>query len=527
MTPWSLALVLTAFARTLVLPFEMAGDASTLDWKGSAFEEAISAHLVSAGQPVVEVSDRNRLLGEMGFLPGEPLTRATAIVVARELGASRLIVGSYQESETAVEVTARLIDIDRGTNIGVVEDVARPAELLALQNQVAKNLLRIEREEAPAVADACARRRRALPVASIEASARARLTLDVAERERYLEQALAAAPDYLEARLDLGRLLLAEGRTRDAVDVLAHARGEDGLYRDAYFDLGVAYLREGASQAALEVFRNLAGQQKTAAVYTNLGVALMRTERPAEAIEAFETALELGAGRPTYAFNLGWSYWRAGKGARALALFEKATEADPLDAEARLLLAAASSSQALPEQAATRRAQALLLAPELAEVEAATVQGWERPVDRGGARTPVTAIRAFPDEDEVDLASLANLLDARSLRAEGRVEDAIRALQRSLYRKPGAIDVRHELADLHIERGDFAQAASELSVVLWTDPSAEGHVALARVYLRMDELEKAQGELEQALALDPSCAEARTMWSELGPAGEEPPLVLR
>src|SRR3990172_6533671 len=63
---------------------------------------------------------------------------------------------------------------------------------------------------------------------------------------------------------------------------------------------------------------------------------------------------------------------------------------------------------------------------------------------------------------------------------------------------------RRELADLYRERGELQEAMSELSILLWTEPSADAHAGLARVYLEMQEPGKAVArEVEKALALDP------------------------
>jgi TolB-like protein len=146
LTPSLIALVLAATARTLVLPFENLSNDRTQDWKGSAFEEAVSSHFESAGMEVVDLAARSRQLLEKGLVPGEPLTRASAIVLAKDLGADRLVLGELRPEADRTEVVARLIDLSRGATIGVVEDYAGTDELHRLANQIAKNLFRLERD---------------------------------------------------------------------------------------------------------------------------------------------------------------------------------------------------------------------------------------------------------------------------------------------------------------------------------------------------------------------------------------------
>lgn len=511
MTAGSLALALAAAVRTLVLPFENLSGDPAHDWEGSAFEEAISSHLVSAGFEVVDFVSRNRQLQDKGFQAGEPVTRASAIILAKDLGAERLVLGTVRHADARLEVEARLIDLMKGATIGVVQDHGAAGSLARLSNQVAKNLFRLERDAPPPGFTDSAERRERIHAGALEESGRARISFDPKEQERLLQESIRLAPDYLEARLALGRLLLEGGRAREAADVLASIRGEGRVYEQAYFDLGRAYLGAGEPRLALDAFRALAARPEAGAPsHNNLGVAVMRLGRYPEAIEAFESAVELGGERKSYLFNLGWSQWRAGKGARALALFEKLAEADPLDAEARFLLAAAASSQARQDLSQRSRDAALVLAPQLESVDATIVEGWERVVE-GPEDAGSLSWATMPVELEEDVVGLTELFDARELRSRGRTDEAIQLLQRSLYRDPNAVDSRRELADVYCLAGDLDQAASELEILLWTEPSAGIHVQLARVYLQMQEQDKAVEEVEKALALDPDHNEARAL----------------
>jgi tetratricopeptide (TPR) repeat protein len=516
LTPSLIALVLAATARTLVLPFENLSNDRTQDWKGSAFEEAVSSHFESAGMEVVDLAARSRQLLEKGLVPGEPLTRASAIVLAKDLGADRLVLGELRPEADRTEVVARLIDLSRGATIGVVEDYAGTDELHRLANQIAKNLFRLERDETPSCFDAEAERRRQIPASALEASALARTSTDRDEQKALLERALAAYPDYLEVRLLLGERLLENGLPREAAAILAAARGSGLLYHRAYFSLGLAYLKASEPRLAFEVFRSLAATDLPARAesYNNLGVALMRLDRIPEAIEAFEQAKALESEDETCRFNLAWAYWRAGKGAPAYELFERIAGSDPIDAEAHFLLSAAAISQARPDVAERSRETALILNPHLAGVDAATVSSWERPLRFGEAESNASSLLVSTEIEE-DVFSLAELLDARELRARGRTEEAIQLLQRSLYRDPNDTGSRRELAEIYRERGELQEALSELSILLWTEPSPEAHVRLARVYLELSEPGKAAAEIEKALQMDPEHAGARGLRTEI------------
>ncbi len=396
--------------------------------------------------------------------------------------------------------------------MGIVEDYAPSDELAPLSNQVAKNLFRLEAHSAPSGFEDRAKRRAKLSLAALEESALARVSADPEEQRRRLEKALEHEPEYLEARLMLGRLLLDAGEPRRAIDVLVAAGDEGARDRKAYFDLGMAYLGVESWESALQVFASLSSVDGLeSASYNNQGVALMRLERFLPATEAFQLAVKnADESNATYHFNLGWSLWRSGKGALALEQFEEASALMPWDGEVHLLLFAAASSQAETHEAEVARATALTLAPDLADVDPAVVTGWARPAE---ALTP----REVDIAEGEDVVALVELLDARALRERGRVDDAIQLLQKSLYREPGAMEVRRELVDLLRESGELDQAVRELSMLLWTEASVETHMELARVYMELEDPVKAFDEVEKALSLEPNHHEARRLRAELTP----------
>ncbi|GMR22582.1 MAG: hypothetical protein BMS9Abin37_0941 [Acidobacteriota bacterium] len=511
MNTWSLLLIAAGF-RTLVLPFENVGTDPAQDWKGSAFEEAVSTHFELAGHEIVDLQRRNRTLIELGFVPGEPISRATAIILGKELDAQRLVVGAFRPTEERLDVEARVVDLVRGATVGIVEDYAPSDELAPLSNQVAKNLFRLEAHSAPSGFADRAKRRAKLSLAALEESALARVSADPEEQRRRLEKALEHEPEYVEARLMLGRLLLRAGEPRRAIDVLVAASDEGARDRKAYFDLGMAYLAVDEWESALRVFGGLSSVDGLeSASYNNQGVALMRLERFLPAIEAFQLAVGANETNATYHFNFGWSLWRSGKGAPALEQFEKASALMPWDGEVHLLLSAAASSQARTGEAEVARATALLLAPDLSDVDPAVVTGWARPVEAPG---PPRKVDIAEGEDVV---ALVELLDARALGERGRVDDAIQLLQKSLYREPGAMDLRRELVDLLLEAGQLDVAVRELSMLLWTEPSVETHIELARVYMELEDPLKAFDEIEKALSLEPNHDEARRLREALTP----------
>jgi tetratricopeptide (TPR) repeat protein len=479
---------------------------------GEGFAEALSSHLQTSGREVVGIVELQRHLGEKGLSAGSPLTHATVIVIGRELGASHAVVGSYRVEEGRADVTAKVIDLEKGAIIGVIEDYGEVEKILELENQVAKNLLRLEGDPVPEAFEKTAARRGVVPLEAHENLARARMEPDREEQRRLLESALEAHPDYLEARLLLGHVLLSGEEPIEAIRVLSLFQTGDFVYREAYFLLGLAYLAANQTGSATEIFTHLTEQEDKAAFWNNLGIALLRTGNMENAIEAFEKAVELEPEGFVYLFNLGWANWRAGKGREALRWAREAVGRNSEDAEAHFLRSAAAASQALSEEAGTERELAKALSPDLSDVDPATVEGLERIAE---AVPPLSD--ASPMEVSGDTADPpGETLDgARAHRADGRLEEAVQELQRILYLQPHWVEARLELAEVYRESGELDRAVGEYRVALWDDETAVTHVRLAEVYMEMGEHAEARAHAERALELEPDSSGAQDLLEKL------------
>ncbi len=505
----SLALGVAGVLRTLIMPFDDLSPEQNQAWVGQGFAEALTSHLSSAGQDVVSLTELERKLEEKGITAGASVTTATVIVIGRELGATRAVVGAYRVEEELVEVTVKVIDLEVGGIVGMIEDHGGVRNLLHLENQVAKNLFRLQ-ESVPSSFEGFAARREAVPLAAHEKHCRARGSNDPAKRRENLESALQIHPNYPEARLLLGRLALEAGAPREAIETLSRIRPSEAVYREAYFLLGLAYLGVDDPSGAAEIFTHLAEQEEKAAFVNNLGVAWLRENDLAQAATAFERAVELAPDDELYLFNLGWISWRAGKGSEALRWFREAVRLDPEDAEAHYLLSAAAAAQALPDESNEERELALALSPELADVDAATVETLERVADRLPPRTRVVRYAPVTTESMVE-----KLVQARAHRAEGRLEDAIRELQRLLYMEPHLLEARMELAETYLEAGELDKAVGEFRILLWDQESTEAHIRLAEAYFKMDDHQRAHVHAERALELEPGNQEAHQLLERL------------
>jgi tetratricopeptide (TPR) repeat protein len=547
----SLALALAAPNKTLVAPFDNLSPLGTHGWIGEAFAESLTAHLLLTGQEVVSAEERRRILREKGADPGEPATLAMLSAVGEELGAKRIIMGSFRSTDAGLEVLARVVDVPSGATVGLVDDHGELADLTLIENQLAKNILRLEGLPVPADFSLAAARHEAITFEAYEAFTKAKLSDSLPEKRRLLEDALRSDPNLADASLLLGQVLLEEGEIEPAIEVLRTISPEDPAYREAYFTLGVAYLGVDQTRLAAEIFEHLAEQERAASYSSNLGVVFLRRGEIENAVIAFREAVELEPSA-TYVFNLGWTAWRAQRYHEARHWLTEAARLEPQDAEAHFLLSALAGLEGEPQEAERERAQALSLAPELAEVDVASLDGLERIVERlpkelASYRFPTSSLSADatlepapetgsvppvapeptspapsasdPSGDPVEPPELEDaqqhLVSARELRASGDLTGAAHALARAVYLDPYSVEIRIELAEVFEEMGELDKAAGELQVALWNHEDGPTLLRLAELYETMGELDKARVLAERATELDGEDAEARELLERL------------
>jgi len=539
--PLSLALALAASPnKTLVAPFDNLSPQGTQGWIGESIAETLTAHFRLAGQEVVSSAERRQSLREKGVDPDEPSTLAMLTEVAVELDSERIILGSFRSEEDELEVVARIVDVASGRTVGFVDDHGKVDDLARIENQLAKNILRLEGRPVPADFPQAAARREAVSFEAYEAFIKAKQSDSPSEARKLLEEAFATDPTFADAALLLGQVLLDESEAEEAVEVLRAIPPEDPVYREAYFTLGVAYLALDQTRLATEIFEHLAEQQPVASFANNLGVAFLRRGEIENAVVAFREAVELDPSA-VYTFNLGWAAWRAERHHEARHWLGEAARLEPENAEAHLLLSVLASLGGEVEEADREQQAAVSIAPELAEVEVSSLDGLEHVVDRLPVQLTTYRFPVAPANEESapsssdlsedaselgpsdfettrdeDLAESRQHLDkARELRAASDLTGAVEELERAVYLDPYSVEIRTELSEVFVEMGELDKAAGELQVALWNREESGTLVRLAELYESMGELDKARAHAERATELDGDDAGARALLERL------------
>jgi tetratricopeptide (TPR) repeat protein len=115
-------------------------------------------------------------------------------------------------------------------------------------------------------------------------------------------------PEEHEYTKKIGDLYLKKGDNASAQEWYSKAAAEGIATRGAY-ELGLEHMKAGRFEAAARAFQDyVAGKPKNASGWQNLGYCYTKMGQNKKAIEAYETALSLEAGRHSVAASLGFLY---------------------------------------------------------------------------------------------------------------------------------------------------------------------------------------------------------------------------
>ncbi|HEX3645308.1 MAG TPA: sulfatase-like hydrolase/transferase [Vicinamibacterales bacterium] len=173
---------------------------------------------------------------------------------------------------------------------------------------------------------------------------------------------LRERPDFVAARASASTVLIATGRTREAIDLLRDGLRQQPDSSELLAKLGSALGAAGDSAGSIDAFeraRRAGGDDPD--VLNQLAVVLAGSGRASEARAIFHTLIDRNPGAATAWFNLGLFELQSRRRDEAVAAFRRATAIDPSYGEAWNALGAALVDRDAPGAIdAWRRAERLV-----------------------------------------------------------------------------------------------------------------------------------------------------------------------
>jgi len=317
---------------------------------------------------------------------------------------------------------------------------------------------------------------------------------DLDEAIRAYREYLAAQPDSLQARSNLGAVLARAGRYQEAI-----AEYDLGLRKNPdnpalLLNLGLAYYKTGRHAEAAARFEralSLAPQfqeQATlllAACYNTLG-------RYKEAAALLAPLEKDKAGDAGFDYLYGTALIGDGQEAGGTAVIHRILSRGD-SAEAYLLRGTLELSAHDRDRARADLEKAVALNPRLPGAHARLGELLLAVGESEPARAAFAQELAFDPDEFTSNLNMGVLAKQDQVYAEAR-----RCLERALKTRPNDPGVRYQMATVDLATGDFEQARQALEVLIQESPEfAEAHATLATVYYRLHR--SADGDRERAV----------------------------
>jgi tetratricopeptide (TPR) repeat protein/TolB-like protein len=496
----------------LVVPFESVNRDPRGYWLGEGSAVMLTDTLMMAGARAISRDDRIRAFERLRVPAVASLSHATVIRLGQVVGATYVVVGTFELHDDALTVRARAIQLETGRMTPEIVETGLFDATTDLYARVAQQLvpegeIDLERLE-----------ERTPPPTAFEQYIKGVLAESPATRIAFLNQALRVSPGFQRVRLALWKAHTDLGEHQAALNVVRFVPPEHELARRAGFLAGVSLLHLGQYQQASDTFAALHQDVPDPALVNNLGIVQLR--RPAGAPGGpasgyFHDAVALDDRDPDLLFNLGYALWREGQVEQAVETLREAVRRSPADDAAHYVLGVALAAKGLTQEASREKDLARRLSSEYAEWEAkrptdnAAPDGLERV--KGDFEVPASlraeqVVVAAGARDQQELAAIHLDTGRRLIQAE-RDDEAIGELRRAVYLSPYLSEAHLLLGRAYLRLGRVQDAVDALKISIWSDDTIAARLALAEAYLQARDIGAARAELEVVASRDPDHAD--------------------
>jgi tetratricopeptide (TPR) repeat protein/TolB-like protein len=547
----------------MILPFENTSGLKDFNWVGESFADQLAELLGSHGLRVVS-SDARDLVYQRLRVPATVIpSRATSIKIAKQAGATLVVLGTYEVSaprddKTPPEVrgSARMIRVNEGRIAGRETKEGRwetheflfgdaLLNLQTVQGKLAYEILYEQDDKLPFSQKSIVEQATKVPQKAFEARVKATMTNDREARLGYLTNAMReferANPGsvYKEAAFELGRLYY-EQRPPDykkAAEFFSMPQRGDTHYAEAAFYAGLAYYRVGEVQSALDVMLPLTTEFPLTSIYNNTGAistqAALREKNAQKRAallkqatnflsRAADSVSEQSPDAAMVRYNYAYALILSGKFEEAAQQLDAVVKENPRDPEAVFLLAKAQEKAGKSDAATENdnRARQLFVNYAKAQVE------WQQsqttsllPVHLRGdfRREDMPLIVGPPVEQATVGASVDEMLaKARELYDAGRDDEALMHLRDVVRTEPMNAGAYLLTGRIYQRRGELPAAINQLKTsIFWDKTLIDAHILLGRIFLERGDRAQALAYAQSAIQIDPNNQEAIALQRQL------------
>ena len=459
----------------LIVPFENTARESRIYWLSEASAVLLSDDLVALGAPSIRREDRLRAFERLRVPPVTNLSHATVIRLGEVVGAAFVVVGGFERNGDELIVRARTIRLDTGRISPELMERGPLTEMLNVYGQLARRIVADSTVSTESLA------RLHPPIATFEQYIKGLVAEAPETKIGFLTQALRLSPAFHRAHIALWEVHTDQGNHQDALDVVRQVPAGDPLAREARFRGAVSMLNLGQLQSSFAEFTGLNGTHRDAALLNNIGVVQLR--RPAgapggKAVSFFVDAVSVDGGDADLFFNAGYACWLDGDTQGAIKWLRETVRRNPADDAAHYVLGVALQASGNLVEAGREKELARRLSSTYAEWEArqsgsnSVPRGLERvklDIDMPASVRVEAALGAAGQRDQRAIATF-HLDNGRRLFQEGRDEEAIAELRRTIFLQPYESEAHFLLGRIYSRTGRRQDAIDALTIAAWSDP---------------------------------------------------------
>jgi tetratricopeptide (TPR) repeat protein len=502
----------------LVLPFDNRTGQTNLAWIGDSFPDTLNQRLASVGFLTITPDDRQYALDHLGLPVDFRPSRATTIRIAQTLDANFVIVGSYTVTNGHIAVQAQVLEVNQLRLSQPLVDSSELPRLFDVENAIAWKVARQIDPHLNVAQQTFLAASGGVKLSSFENYIRGTAATTAPERIKRLQMAVQETPDYPAALLALGKAQFAQREYDQAAATLARIPSADRRALEANFYIGLARFNSAKYAEAESAFAFVASRLPLPEVVNNQAVAFSRQGR--DAVALFQRASTADPNDADYHYNVAVALLRRGDFAGAQREVDQALKLRPADKEAGELKAGIGAGRHIAPVAKPGAADAA--SSDFAPLE--RIRRTYSEVSFRQAAFQLDQMRAIrmatlpPAEQAVQYSQLGH-----DYLAQGLIPEAEQEFQAAISANASSADAHAGLAQVRERSGSAPEARTEAEASLKLHPNVPAYLVLARLDLQANDTAASAAHVSKALQLEPKDGAALGMRQALQARGQSLP----
>jgi tetratricopeptide (TPR) repeat protein len=502
----------------LVLPFDNRSGQTNLAWIGDSFSDTLNQRLTSTGFLTITRDDRQYALDHLGLPVDFKPSRATTIRIAQTLDADFVIVGSYSVDNGRIAVQAQVLEVNKLRLSQPLADSSELARLFDVENAIAWKVAKQIDPHFNVAQQTFIAASGGVRLSAFENYIRGTDATTSQERIKRLQMAVQDTPDYPAALLALGKAQYVQRDYDQAAATLAKIGPNDRRALEAGFYLGLARFNTAKYAEAESAFAFVSNRLPLPEVVNNQAVASSRQGH--DAVALFQRASVADPNDADYHYNLAVALLRRGDFAGAQREVEQTLKIRPNDAEAVELKASVVAGKHI--------------APAVKASTTATTSSDFAPLERIRRTYSEASFRQAAFQlDRMRAARMATLPPAEQAAqytqlghdylTQGLVPEAEQEFQAALAADASSAAAHAGLAQVRERSGNAADARAQAQASLNLHPNVAAYLVLARLDLQANDASASASNVSKALQLEPKDSAALGMKQALQLRGQSLP----